>query len=220
MAFSKDSLSSLEKWLDYRQRIYTMIIAHPECIPYNALQTDLVRIAIKNKIISPSDWYLSEPVFEEALRNQESSKALADQLISGCDYQTVDYVWVKNFSTEKKLNNTQITEHLSQSTATFAEHGYFVWNEKGLISRKVNIDGTNWQGQELGINSTSCMIALVKKTAGKPKWTKAMSNKWRRDVLDEFANLFGVREFKVDFPETYTGEFFDHENNEIRADYY
>jgi hypothetical protein len=63
------------------------------------------------------------------------------------------------------------------------------------------------------------MIALVKRTPGKPKWTKAQANKWRRDALDQFVKLFGENKFDVDFPETYTGSFFGSGNGEISVEY-
>lgn len=220
MAFNPDAMPYLKKWLDYRQRIYTLIIAHPECIPYNMLQTDLVRIAIDNEIITPDDWYLSEPEFEERLREHGESKALAMQLLSGCEYQTIDYVWIKNFDSAKKLTNRQISSHMFERVERGDEYAYFVWNEKGLISRKVQVDGEGWEGQNLGKNSTSCMIALVKKTPGRPKWTKAMAQDWRRKVLDQFVELFAVNQFSIDFPENYTGDFFGSADGEIRLDYY
>lgn len=65
MIFSQSSIPYLEKWLDYRQKIYTLIIAHPACVPYNALQADMVRIAVENELIKPDDWWLDEPRFEE-----------------------------------------------------------------------------------------------------------------------------------------------------------
>ena len=220
MSFSSRSIPSLERWLDFRQRIYTMIIAHPECIPYNALQTDLVRMAIKDKIISPDDWYLSEPEFEEELRRRDGTKALAYQLLSGCEYQTIDYVWMKNFQSKVKLNNAQIDACLIREIDIPADHGYFIWNEKGLVSREVKVNGHGWVGQTVGFNSTSCMIALVKKTAGRPKWTKTMSSKWRRDTVAKFSEIFQTHQFEIDFPETYTGKFLGNKTNEIQIGYY
>lgn len=220
MAFSRAAVPHLEKWLNYRQRIYTLIIAHPECIPYNLLQTDLVRIAIDNKLISPDDWYLSEPEFEERLRNEKSSKFLARQLLSGCEYHLIDYVWVKNFSSVKKLTNRQISDHMTEHIDYGEEYGYFIWNERGLIARKVQVEGDDWEGKTLGEDSSSCMIALVKKTPGKPKWTKKGANEWRRKVLDTFVELFAVNQINIDFPENYSGNFFGTSDGEIRVDYY
>ncbi|MDA8520200.1 HD domain-containing protein [Acidovorax sp. NCPPB 4044] len=216
MIFSAESAFALQKWMDFRQRIYTLIIAHPECIPYNALQTDLVRLAIASEIVTPDHWWLSEPVFEEKLRASPSAGALASQLISGCEYQTVDYVWLKNFQSAKKLHNGQIVDFMEGSIDTPSNHGYFVWNEKGLISRKIEVALDDRKTRSIGEDSTSCMVALVKKTAGKGKWSKASSMRWRREVIEGFAKLFAVSEFELDFPETYTGEFLKNKNDEIR----
>lgn len=217
MRFSSDSKPHLEKWLDYRQRIYTLIIAHPECIPHNALQVDLVRVAVKEGIISPNHWYLSEPEFEEALRRNEKTKALASQLISGCEYNLVDYVWFKGFSSACKLHNAEIVRHITDDIDTPQNHGYFVWNERRLISRKISLEDSS--GIEFGMDSESCLIALVKKTEGRSKWTKSTSSSWRRDVTRKFMLLFDVNDFHVDFPETYTGDYLGQRNNELQLGY-
>jgi HD superfamily phosphohydrolase len=219
MSFSREAVPALKKWLHFRQRIYAMIIAHPECIPYNALQTDLVRLAVKQGVISPSDWWMSEPEFEEKLRQIPETRSLATQLISGCEYQLIDYVWVKDFL-PKKMSNAYIAEKLASEVQPPIDHGYFVWNEKGLISRTVHVRGEGWHGEMIGFNSVSCMIALVKKTPGKPKWSKQSSSSWRRDAVQCFAKLFESHEFGVDFPETYTGGFRGKGSGELGIDYY
>jgi len=167
------------------------------------------------------NWYLSEPEFEEKLRADGSpTKPLAMQLLSGCEYHLIDYVWVKDFRSAKKLTNRQISDHMFEHICRGEEYGYFVWNERGLISRKVKVEGDGWAGQNLGENSASCMIALVKKTPGKPKWTKTVAKEWRRDVLDQFVELFAVKQFNIDFPENYNGNFFGNSDGGIRIDYY
>ena len=220
MSFSEDSVGSLRRWLEFRQQIYTMIIAHPECVPYNALQADLVREAILEKIITPEDWWLSEPQFEERLRsNEKGPQGLAWQLISGCEYSLIDYVWIKGFRSSRKKHNASLVQEFTQHVPMSGDHGYFVWNEKRLISRRIRVLlGTKYDSS-IGVDSTSCMIALVKKTPGRAKWTKASSSKWRRDVLTEFTRIFETHEFELDFPETYTGNFLGQKNSEIQIDY-
>lgn len=210
LCFSSAAIPPLEKWLDFRQRIYTMIIAHPECIPYNALQTDLVRLAVKNEVITLKNWLMTEPEFEEKLRGHESTKSLAQQLISGCEYHLVDYVWFKNFHTTKKLKNAEIVELISNAVEVpFKESGYFVWNEKGLICREINIPIENSnKAITLGQNSTSCMIALIKRTPGKAKMLRQDINDWRKEVTTAFCDLFEVDTFEAEFPETYKGSFY------------
>ncbi|MDY0834336.1 HD domain-containing protein [Pseudomonas sp. SED1] len=210
LSFGREAIKPLQQWLDFRQRIYTMIIAHPECIPYNALQTDLVRLAVDSNIITPENWYMTEPEFEERLRQHESTKLLAQQLISGCEYHLVDYVWFKNFNTSKKLKNAEIAEFMAEKVKVpFNDSGYFVWNEKSLICREIKISIDNGSEIEtLGENSTSCMVALIKKTQGKAKLLKKDISDWRDEATTSFINLFEVDTFEAEFPETYKGSFF------------
>ncbi|NNB12061.1 HD domain-containing protein [Pseudomonas fragi] len=219
LIFSKEAIDPLHKWLEFRERIYTMIIAHPECIPYNALQTDLVRLAVDNNIITPTDWYMTEPEFEDKLRLNPATQALGWQLISGCEYKFVDYVWFKNFSSPKKLKNKDISDHMNSNiTEIIKNSGYFVWNEKGLISRGIKITLDDNKIVHLGKNSTSCMVALVKKSSGQVKLTKAQSNKWRQEVIKSFIELFEPETFDFDFPETYTGSFYS-KTDELQLEY-
>ncbi len=209
LTFSTDAIEPLNQWLDFRQRIYTMIIAHPECIPYNALQTDLVRLAVANEIITPQLWFKTEPEFEEDLRKHPKTEKLAKQLIAGCDYQLIDYVWFKNFKALHKRKNSEISELMNEKIkAPFNDAGYFVWNEKGLVSREIEVTINSSQKVKLGQDSTSCMIALVKKTTGKVKPTKTETFAWRKEVTSLFCGFLGVDTFEADFPETYKGSFY------------
>lgn len=211
LSFSSAAIGPLETWLDFRQRIYTMIIAHPECIPYNALQTDLVRLAVEHKIITPEQWFKTEPEFEEDLRANENTQELAKQLISGCNYQLIDYVWFKNFNASAKRKNAEIAEFMSNNVKKkpIKDFGYFVWNEKGLISREIEVSISDSDRKiTLGQNSTSCMIALVQKNQGKGKPTKLELSAWRNEVTVLFCEFFGVNNFEADFPETYKGSFY------------
>lgn len=207
LSFSESAIDNLNKWLDYRQRIYTMIIAHPECIPQNALQADLARLAVREQIIAPDDWKITEPVFEERLRNSPHTKLLADQLISGCQYQLIDYVWFKNYENKIQLTNAQIVHHMLSDVPVGEDFGYFVWNEKGLISREVSIFIQDDGERTVGRNSSSCMIALIKKTPGKPRRLKKDHNDWRLNIADAFVKMSKNINFTADFPETYTGNF-------------
>lgn len=218
LSFSDETIDSLKTWLDFRQRIYTMIIAHPECIPYNALQNDLVRLAVSEKIITPEHWYKTEPEFEEDLRKNEITERLAKQLIAGCDYQLIDYVWFKNFSASVKRKNAEIADFLTKSIdAPVKDAGYFIWNEKGLVSRKIEIITYDNKKIYLGEDSTSCMIALVKTTSGKVKPTKSDITLWRKEVAALFCAFLEIDVFEADFPETYTGSFFT-ENDELKLE--
>lgn len=210
MSFSEKAEPFIKKWLEFRERIYTMIIAHPDCVPYNALQADLVRLSIAKEIITPNNWLIDEQQFEEKLRANKDIRPLAMQLITGCEYSLLDYVWIKNFKTDKNLHNSQIVESFETNLSEFNQdgYGYFVWNEKGLISREVTINYSEGGKKSLGYNSTSCMIAYVKKKNGIPKWAKgAGQTLWREKAIAHFKDLFDVDDFLVDYPKTYSGSF-------------
>jgi HD superfamily phosphohydrolase len=218
LCFNNETIEPLKNWLNFRQRIYTLIIAHPECIPYNALQNDLVRLAVKYGIITTRNWYKTEPEFEELLRKDEHTEKLARQLISGCEYQLIDYVWFKNFNTPKKLRNADIAEFLTKSiNAPIKDASYFVWNEKGLISRQIKVLTYDNKKITIGEDSTSCMIALIKTTSGKVKLTKSHIAAWRKDVAASFCSFSGVDVFEAHFPEDYTGSFYA-ETNELKLE--
>jgi HD superfamily phosphohydrolase len=218
LCFSSEAIGPLKNWLNFRQRIYTLIIAHPECIPYNALQNDLVRLAVKSGIITTDDWYKTEPEFEEQMRNSKYTNKLARQLISGCEYQLIDYVWFKNFTATEKRKNAEIAEFLSGTIdAPIKDSSYFIWNEKGLISRKIQVHTYDNKIVSLGNDSTSCMIALIKTTSGKVKPTKPRIAAWRQDVTASFCSFLGVDVFEANFPENYTGNFYA-ETDELKLE--
>lgn len=220
LCFEESARTNLEKWLGYRERIYTMIIAHKECIPYNALQTDIVRMAIKEEIITPDNWFIPEPLFEEKLRSANSSghlRKLADQLISGCQYQTIDYVWFKNFNSDKKFTNYKIIEEIESELAIDKDnYGYFVWFEKGLIAREIKWRSSDNKLHTIGKNSKSCIIALVKKTSGSTKKTKSEIFTWRRDIISTFQKILNEQVSCIDYPEDYTGNFLSNKTNEFK----
>jgi HD superfamily phosphohydrolase len=219
MSFSESAIPALEKWLCFRERIYTLIIANRECIPYNALQADLVRLAVKGNLIGPNDWYQIEPLFEDMLRRHPSTSKLATQLISGTDYQLVDYVWIKGFTASRKTSNAEIERFFTAHLNPPHGYGYFVWNEKGLISRRVNVDIKGRGSTTLGQDSTSCMIALVKHTHGKPKRSKQAQHQHRADVVKVFSDFFETHKFWIDYPETYTGVFWESKNGNLEIGY-
>lgn len=213
LTFSKNATPLIENWLNYRQRIYTLIIAHPECIPSNAFQSDLIESAVEHGLITNSDWYITEPVFEEKLRNNNKTKDLASQLISGCTYQLLDYVWLKNLRDSKKLSRREIKNALAPiSKEINPEFSLFIWYEKKLISREVSWILENGEIQKSGIDSHSCMIALVKKTRG-GNIPKLHLQIWRESVLREFQKLSNVDSIQIARPSDYNGNFWGEELN-------
>lgn len=221
LRFSAEAVNPIKQWLEFRQNIYTLIIAHPQCIPHNALQADLARIAVKYEIIKPEDWRITEPEFEEKLRSSDETKALADQLIAGCKYRLIDYVWFKGLSNEARLVNAEVDDYLQSSVELpVRDAGYFVWHEKGLISRKIQCRSKEGKLMSFGEDSNSCMVALVRKgAAGVGKLRKTQIKQWRRDVVKSMADFLGNNEFSLHYPEDYTGSYYGDKTNEFRFTY-
>lgn len=195
----------ITSWMRYRSRIYTMIIAHPQCVAHNALQADLSRAAVENEIITSGDWRMTEPEFEQRLRDTPATSDMAWQLISGCDYVLEDYVWFKGYEQPLKMSNSDISRHFSKELDDSSGYTIFVWNEAGLISRRVTVRMNSGEAIDYGSSSRSCMIALVRTRRGK-KQNLRRNEKWRRSTAEKFFQLIGS-ESSASFPEEYTGEF-------------
>lgn len=207
LVFDPSARDSIASWMQYRSRIYTMIIGHPQCIAHNALQADISRLAVSAGLITSDDWQMTEPEFEQLLREDPRTSELAWQLISGCEYVLEDYVWFKNYSGPLKLSNREISRRFSAVAGAGPGYSIFVWNENGLISRRLNVKMTSGDLVELGESSRSCMVALVRTRRGKKANVQRKNAQWRRAVIDEFAELAKDEFVDASFPEEYSGEF-------------
>jgi HD superfamily phosphohydrolase len=222
LRFTIDATQYLDKWLEFREKIYTLIIAHPECIPHNAFQSDLVELAVEKNVISPDHWYMSEPEFEESLRKDADTEKLANQLLSGCEYEFVDYVWFKNLNLQSKLKNSVIKNWMMKEVGSDIHNaGYFIWFEKGLITRKINWTDYEDRSHSNGINSQSCMVALVKKSRGGVKgvYKSATKRKWRADVIKAFEKLASTKKYNTAFPEDFSGRYNDTGTGELSFEF-
>lgn len=255
--FSGDAEILITKWLEYRERIYTLIIAHPECIANNALQAHLVRLAVKHSIVTPDEWHITELEFEHKLFYSEKTSSIARQLVSGCEYTLLDYVWFKDFSTNEKLTNYKIAEaatrqvkipirsgkpkagdnkrEMTASTVLGRDNidflqksrdgeiltGYFVWDERGLITREISWIDTTGERHVTGRSSRSCMIAAVKKTRGGKGgcWDKSCAVEWRRDIIQFFRSMAKTGDFEVSYPEDYTGRYTSFGSGELKFNF-
>jgi len=92
-SFKPEGVPAIKLWQDIRQRLYTLIIAHPASVAQNAFQSALVKQSIEQGVMTPETWYENEPEFEEKLRGNSRTRPLANQLLSGSRYRLVDYVW-------------------------------------------------------------------------------------------------------------------------------
>lgn len=207
LVFDPSAEKYVQIWMEIRSRIYTMIIAHPQCIPHNALQADVSRIAVDCGIITAGDWRMTEPEFEEKLRSSPETGALAWQLISGCEYSLEDYVWFKGYEDPLRVSNRRLAEEFSGLAGLDAGYSVFVWNESGLITRRINILMSTGEEREIGKSSRSCMVALVRTRSSRRGAAPKRHDAWRRAVMEKFSGLTGYVDTPMSTPEDYNGEF-------------
>ncbi len=223
LQFKDDALKNLRFWQEIRQRIYTLIIAHPQCVAENAFQNDLVTQAVEAEVISPDNWHIVEPKFESELRNHPKTKDLAERLISGRRYALIDYVWFKNYGLPPVPSWKSLEKHIAPLLPQLpANQGYFLWVEHGLISRAVCAELENGDRKSLGESSTSLFVARVHKDADLPghrPGTKGQIS-WREAVMEAFESLVPDWEHHVSYPENYRGVFLSSDDAKRQLELY
>lgn len=218
LVFKESAIEALETWQDIRQRIYTLIIAHPGCVAQNAFQSDLVASAIDEKIMSPDNWYLDELRFEEELRQNSTTKTYADQLISGSTYRLIDYVWFTATGAPQSQEWMTIDEKIKVELPALGENErYFSWVEKGLISRRIDANIEDGEIRKIGSTSCSCLIARVHINVdgvSPPKLPHADMEHWRSSVRRTMEDFIGKWRGDILYPEDYTGSYFKLKNDQ------
>ena len=205
LTFKERAVSGITHWELLRRRIYENIIAHPACVAYNAFQCDLVDYAVENELITAKDWYISDAELIERLKE---APVLGRQLLSGCRYTLVDYVWFRSFehpdNRDWKSLTAHLTAHLPPLPTDYVKH--FFWPENKLITRKMRPRIENKGNVQLGKDSTSLLIALVMpeamSQARRSHFTKLRS-KWRSDTVGSISDALPDWPFNTLYPEDY-----------------
>ena len=214
--FSPTAISGVMAWQEMRQKMYTMIIAHPECVAYNAFLSLLLTKAVENGVIETGDiekteWFLTDHLFEQRLLQCEATHDLAAWLYTRPQYELIDYVWC--VSTEKAPRPFSEVEALimdAQIDLPRASCFYFFWPESKLISREVKLLLTGHKRCAIGLNSSSILISLItKRDYGKSPVKESGSKKriWRNSVIELLRHRLPNWNFLYDFPEDYSGDY-------------
>jgi len=212
LVFKSSNEEALFEWLKMRQSIYTMIIGHPECVPYNAFLSKLLTLAIELNVVNQQEWYVTDSEFENRLMNNKDTGQLASWLLVRPHYELLDYIWLISNSKPqfplKDLENHIPNEKFCQlKNSSF----YFFWTENKLISREVKVKYENGNQNLLGYNSHSILISQIAKTGYGLKAIKASERKiakWRKEILSYVSKVLPDWEFAVKFPKDYTDSFF------------
>ena len=219
LVFDSEAIEYLEVWQDFRQRIYTMIIAHPECVAYNAFQIDLVDKAIDVGAVSADDWFITDQLFEERLREHKETKRLAEQTLSGTSYRLVDYVWFTSIGDPPCSDWMNLEKAMAGELPDLrSNEKHFFWVESGLISRKIKPSMTAGNdSDDLGVQSVSCIVARVNTSAdGSTPLKRRDREHWRKAVQQVMGNRVPGWHFDVAYPENYSGSYFNNLEKDVR----
>lgn len=208
LAFDAEGLDSLVEWQRLRESIYTMIIAHPNFVAYNAFLTDMVRAAVDHDIITPDNWFLTDAAFEQLLHGHPATSSFSAQLIRGCEYELLDYVWFKSSGVAPAQKWSRFDVLLESALGPLDEHKNrtrFFWVEAGLVSRAIDVNMKPLESARIGESSVSVFVALVGRTSG--SFTRAESGAWRSIVIDNVNRLLPDWHPSIAYPENYTGHY-------------
>lgn len=213
LLFDSTASNQIAKWQDYRQKIYTLIIGNPLCVAHNAFQSKLVRMAIDNKIITPKNWFITEPEFEENVRKTEALKEMGEQLLAGPNYALIDYIWFKSFGDVPISNWSEVEEILRPMLPKLGEnYDYFFWVEKKLICREVSYNTIGGNNQKLGSNSVSLFVSKIRTNSNNTGWQPdkgSTRDQWRKSVEQTVFDVVGNWDCTIAYPENYNGNYFD-----------
>ncbi|MFC1453181.1 HD domain-containing protein [Verrucomicrobiota bacterium] len=206
LLFDAAAIDEIGLWSEFRATMYSLMIAHPDCVAYNAYLHDMVELAVGASLISPDEWFLSDRDFEDRLSKHELTSDLAAQLVRGCEYALIDYVWLRGPSGVKQsLRPVSIREGLPEAPVQGGT--YFTWAENAKIHRTITADLVALGTRTFGENSTSLLVALINPGAV-PKTTVERYRKegrraWRCDVQAAVATLTPDCQWRPVFPETF-----------------
>lgn len=213
LVFEEDAIENIEEWLKMRQSIYTMIIGHPECVPYNAFLSKLLTQSVNLGVIKPNEWYVTDADFEAKLINDPRTHELASWLLVRPQYELVDYIWlISNEKPQIELRDLEnMIEHQNFETPKKTS-SYFFWTENKLISREVVVNLPNQTYRSIGRNSHSILVSLVAKSDLSlriPKFPKNSKSIWRKEVHKFVEGMLPDWKFSVKFPSDYSDNFFN-----------
>lgn len=213
IAFSKNAIENIEEWLRMRQSIYTMIIAHPECVPYNAFLSKLLHIAVENKVVDESNWFITDTQFESKLLENEFTKELASWLFIRPHYELVDYMWlVSNQPPSIKLKKIEDMILEQELPLPKEKSFYFFWSEGRLISREVNVKLKENINTKIGFDSYSILVSLITRSANRSKEFKVSDSGkmlWRKELLTFIKQQLPNWDFTFKLPKDYKEDLFN-----------
>lgn len=222
IVFSEHSRPFIEQWLKMRQSIYTMIIGHPECVPYNAFLSKLLTTAIDGNLVNQDEWFITDQLFETRMFQHKLTHQLATWLYIRPHYELVDYIWfISNDKPNISLNDIEKLVVEQNFSMPKQSSSYFFWSENKLISREITFLLPGNRSEKIGNNSHSILISLITKSDYRLKAIKVSElrkNRWRTDVLKYIMSILPDWKYSVKFPSDYNDNYFNSiiENEQLK----
>jgi|tagenome__1003787_1003787.scaffolds.fasta_scaffold20984352_3 HD superfamily phosphohydrolase len=208
LVFSRGAMPAIDFWFELRNAIYSMIIAHPACVAYNAFLADLVEASIDNQVVNERNWFISDLDFEVGLLANHSTRQLASQLITGCRYSLIDYVWLRSYGSppisEWSSIDLKLKECLPEPPGDTSR--YFFWVEHKLVSRTICPVVKGYGPTSIGNNSVSLLIALVNQDnhgSSEVEYSKQRRSTWRTRAVNETLRIAKGWSPSILFPEDF-----------------
>ena len=202
-------VEAVSVWLEYRRSIYSQMIGHPTCVAYNAFLQDLVRQAIRLEVIRPDLWYLSDLDFESRLLEDSQTKALANQLRTGCKYRLLDYAWIELSNCSRNPIPRELADGLVERLPPPPVEGavYRSWHERNKITRRFELRLTD-PGRSCTFGSPSFVVLVAMIDPGVIPDTRFERFRldhgpqlWRRHVADALDALGMTEGAQLYYPE-------------------
>ena len=213
LIFEKSVIENIREWLKMRQSIYTMIIAHPECVAYNAFLGKLLKTAVDANIFNENEWFITDNKFEEILNESKLTNKLSSWLYTRQHFELVDYIWfISNNAPEIDLYQVEKLIEKNNFNKPKKSSFYFFWTDKKLISREVKINLKENATEVIGLNSYSLLVSLIDKSEYRRhimKTSEIARNKWRKEINDFIIKTLPSWSFSTKFPSDYNDNFFN-----------
>lgn len=190
LALSRNGLDLLEAWSSLRKQVYEVLIFDHSTVASQAVLTETLRIGLREGLITPSDWTLTdELLLERLMSDKRTRKIIRDEYLGLLPYPflTLKFNWREEGSfLSSRLDLQKKVADLLNSYSSSKWHVY-VFKERGSFSKRVNLRFED--GEELIFGSLSkSLIVYIFYSGSHPK---SISKKMP-SIIEEIAGLFST----------------------------
>ena len=169
-----------ENWLALRRQLYEILMLEPTDFVAKAMTKIAVATGLRENVITPSDWSLTDADLLRRLRDDKATKSLVSKLLLGEYFRLINLFWVRGQAAVRQLSRNEERESLQRGLGK-------------LLGQPIHIDFIRDKREgSVGANK-SCEGALVgiiseRKTPARREREKLQE--WTRDYFDVVAVVF------------------------------